>query len=64
MFETYAQEMKRKFPDRPYVTWQSVYLRNMVRALSLMPWLNTPEENERKFQAEMELKARRKEGRK
>lgn len=61
---TWAEEMRAKYPDRPYVTWQTIYLRNMVKALSFMALTNTPEENERKYQAEMELKARRKEGRK
>ena len=61
---TYYQELHAKYPDRPYVGWQTVYLRNMVKALGFHPWLNGPEEIQRKADAERELKLRRKEGRK
>lgn len=56
---TYAQEMQAKYPDRPYVTRPSWELRNMVKALSMMSWLNTPEDEQRKAEAQAELKARR-----
>tara|TARA_Y100000296_G_C5008778_1_gene174006 strand:+ start:207 stop:347 length:141 start_codon:yes stop_codon:yes gene_type:complete len=38
-------------------TWA---LRNMIKALSLHPWLNTPEEDKRLESAKAELKRRRK----
>ena len=61
---TYAEEMHLKYPDRPYVTWETWVLKNMIKALSMMGWLNTPEETQRLEDAKNELKARRKEGRK
>ena len=53
---TAYQEMLAK--GRPYGTRPTWELRNMVRALSLMPWLNTPEDKARKSEAERELKLR------
>jgi hypothetical protein len=37
-------------------TWA---LRNMVRALKMLPWLNTPEDEERLEAAKVVLKSRR-----
>lgn len=59
MYETYAQEMKRKHPDRPWITRPTWELRNMAKALSLLPWLNSPEQEERKAEVERELKLRK-----
>lgn len=56
---TYHAEMKAKHPDRPYITRPTWELRNMVRALGLLPWLNTPEDTQRKQEAERELKLRK-----
>ena len=56
---TYAEEMKLKYPDRPYITWETIYLRNMVKALSMLSFFNTPEENQRLSDAKRELKLRR-----
>ena len=41
------------YTKRP--TWE---LKNMVKALSLHSWLNTPEEDERLRMAKLELKRR------
>jgi hypothetical protein len=32
-----------------------IFLRNMAKALSLFPWINTPEEDERRWAAEWAL---------
>lgn len=55
---TYYQEMKTKFPNRPYIgrpTWE---LKNMVKALESMPALNTDEENARLASVRAELVSR------
>lgn len=51
----YQEEMKIKFPNRPWVTKPTWELRNMVKALRMLPWLNTPEQNQRLAQAQAEL---------
>ncbi len=61
---TYHQEMKEKFPGRPFVTRPTWELLNMRKALSLLGFFNTPEENQRLADVKAELKARRAEGRK
>jgi len=42
---------------RDYATWE---LRNIIKALSFLPLLNTPEENARLKAAKAELKKREK----
>lgn len=61
MLETYAQEMKRKYPDRPYITRPTWELRNMKKALSMLSWINTPEEKQRLEDVTRELKLRKRE---
>jgi len=61
---TYHEEMKAKFPGRPYVTRPPWELRNMKKALSLMPWMNGPAETQRLREVSLELDERRREGRK
>lgn len=61
---TYHEEMKTKYPNRPYVTRPTWELRNIKTALSMLSWQNTEEEVERLHEVTEELKARRKEGRK
>jgi hypothetical protein len=61
---TYAEEMKAKHPDRPWISRPTWELSNMARALSMLSWMNTPEEITRLSEVKAELKARRKEGRK
>jgi hypothetical protein len=59
---TYYQEMKEKYPDRPWIgrpTWE---LRNMARALGMLPWLNSADDWKRKAEVERELKLRRSRG--
>lgn len=58
---TAREEMLRK--GRPYGTRPTWELRNMVKALSMMTWRNTPEDWTRKAEAERELMLRRKGGR-
>lgn len=58
IYKTYAQEMKEKFPDRPWVTRPTWELRNMKKALSMMPFFNTPEENQRLEEVIYELNIR------
>ena len=49
---TYHEELKRKNPAKPsdmalVGNNSGVMLRNMVKALSILPWFNTDEENAR-----------------
>ena len=60
---TYHEEMKAKYPGRPYVSRPTWELRNMQKALNMLSWSNTPEEWERLAEVTAELKARRKKGR-
>lgn len=60
-FKTAAEEMREK--GRPYGTRPTWELRNMIRALSMMTWLNTQDDWNRKAEAERELKIRAKERR-
>lgn len=62
IYETYAQEMKRKYPGRPWITRPAWELSNMKRALSMLRWQNTPEEEERLAEVTKELKLRRVKG--
>lgn len=56
---TYAQEMKAKYPDRPWICRPSWELKNMARALRMLRWQNTEEEESRLAEVERELKLRR-----
>lgn len=56
---TYAQEMKAKYPNRPWVTRPTWELRNMKLALSMLSWNNTPEEDQRLKEVTEELKLRK-----
>lgn len=60
IYKTYAQEMKEKYPNRPWVTRPTLELRNMKKALSMMAVLNTSEENQRLEEVTQELKFRTK----
>lgn len=60
---TYMEEMRAKFPDRPYIGRPGWELQNMARALSMMTWLNTGEDWERLEEVKRELKIRRQQGR-
>lgn len=61
---TYHEEMKQKYPNRPYVTRPTWELQNIRKALSMLPFFNSEEENQRLVDVKAELKMRRKEGRK
>tara|TARA_R100000458_G_scaffold54774_1_gene58150 strand:- start:107 stop:364 length:258 start_codon:yes stop_codon:yes gene_type:complete len=53
----YESEIKREVKNmKQYATWE---LKNMIKALSIMPVLNTDEENKRLEKAKQELKLRR-----
>ena len=57
---TYQQEMKEKYPNRPYVTRPVWELQNIKKALSsLSGFLNTEEEDIRLNEVIRELKLRR-----
>lgn len=60
---TYREEMKVKYPNRPYATNAKWELLNIRKALNIHSFLNTPEEVQRLIDVTAELKARRKEGR-
>lgn len=45
--------------DRPYRTRPTWELENMIKALSLLPWFNTEEDNARRDEARRELMIRR-----
>ncbi len=55
---TYREEMKAKYPNRPYASNPTWELRNMKKALSMLSWFNTAEEDKRLRQVTAELKAR------
>lgn len=55
---TYMQEMKEKYPNRPYASRPTWELRNMKKALNMLSWFNTAEEDKRLRQVTAELKAR------
>lgn len=57
---TYSQEMKLKYPDRPWITRPTWELSNMARALRMLRWQNSEEEENRLAEVERELKLRRK----
>jgi hypothetical protein len=57
---TYAEEMKAKYPNRPWASHPGWELRNMAKALSMMSLLNTPEESQRLEEVKAELAHRRK----
>lgn len=59
---TYHEEMKLKYPDRPWVTRPTWELANMKKALSFFAWSNTEEEKQRLEEVTRELKLRRKKG--
>jgi len=63
-YKTYHEEMREKFPNRPYVSRPTWELQNMKRALSMFSMTNTFEEALRLSDVTEELKARSKEGRK
>ncbi len=52
--KTYAQHMRERQPDRPWITWSTWELRNMAGALKMTRWLNTSDEW-RLAEAEREL---------
>ena len=56
---TYAQEMKVKFPNRPWISRPSWELNNMVKALNMLPWLNTEDDQKRLEEVTYELKQRK-----
>lgn len=55
---TYAQEMKLKHPDRWLIARPTWELRNMVRALQMLAWNNTADDNARLEEAKRELRLR------
>jgi hypothetical protein len=58
---TYQQEMAAKGrPMGARATWE---LQNMVRALNMLTWLNTPEDEARRDEAKRELRIRGREAR-
>lgn len=61
---TYHDEMRAKYPDRPYRITSTWELRAIESALSALPALNTDEENARLEAVRAELDARKREGRK
>jgi len=58
--KTYAQHMRERQPDRPWITRSTWELRNMAGALKMMRRLNTPEEEQRLAKVERELSLRQK----
>ena len=56
---TYQEEMKAKYPNRPYAARPTWELNNIKKALSMMSIMNTEEENQRLADVTAELKARR-----
>ena len=58
---TYAQEMREKHPNRPYVSRPNWELLNIKKALNIHKWLNTSEETQRLLDvtAELTLSAKR-----
>lgn len=60
---TYMEEMRLKYPDRPYIGRPGWELQNMARALSSFWWSNTEEEAQRLEDVKRELAIRRRQGR-
>jgi hypothetical protein len=58
-YETYGQEMRRKYPGRPWITRPTWELKNMFKALNMMRAMNTAEEEKRLAEVMYELKMRR-----
>lgn len=56
---TWAQDHAEELKTRPYLGRPSWELKNTERALSSLPWLNTPADTARLAQVKAELKARR-----
>jgi hypothetical protein len=56
---TWYQDNKKILEERPYYGRPSWELKNMAKALSFFPWMNTSEDSKRKEQVEIELKLRR-----
>jgi len=59
---TWYEDNKRILATRPYYGRPSWELKNMVKALSMMAWLNTEEDTRRREEAKEELKLRVKRG--
>jgi len=57
---TWYQDNAEILKIRPYFGRPEWELRNMIKALSLMTWLNSPEDTKRREDAKLELKLRRK----
>lgn len=55
---TYYQETRAKFPNRPYAARSTWELKNIVRALSSFPMLNTYKEERRLTDCKLELEER------
>lgn len=60
---TWRQDHAEELKTRPYLGRPSWELQNMKRALSMISFFNTPEENERLKEVTQELKLRKKESR-
>ena len=58
--KTYAQDMRERQPDRPWITWSTWELRNMAGALKMIRWLNTSDEEQQLAEVERELSVRQK----
>lgn len=59
VYETYYQEQRRLYPDRPWKTHATWELQNIKKALSLLTFLNTQEDEQRLTEVTRELKLRR-----
>ena len=59
IYETYGQEQRRLHPDRPWITRPTWELRNMQKALSLLPWQNTADDTQRLAEVTRELQMRK-----
>jgi hypothetical protein len=65
---TYLGELRTRDPERAadlamLGNQPTVCLRNMVKALRMCPWLNTPADEDRLAAAQRELRRRQKEAR-
>ena len=58
--KTYAQDMRERQPDRPWITRSTWELRNMAGASKMTRWLNTPDEEQQLAEVERELSLRQK----
>jgi len=58
--KTYAQDMRERQPDRPWITRSTWELRNMAGALKMIRWLNTSDEEQQLAEVERELSVRQK----